>query len=177
MEVSGFISAIIVGLIIGALGRLVLPGRQNIGIWLTLLIGIVITFFTLHSLSFTGYKASPGDGQRWGNLGVGGFVAMIVFALFGAGALQVLLGGPRTMTVKDWAKEMPVTSMVLKVRKSARAKSFVVLGLALALFYPPMLTVTWQNVLVTQVGETVLLAIGSARIGLWWGSGMSRIVR
>lgn len=41
MEVSGFISAIIIGLIIGALGRLVLPGRQRIGIWLTLLIGII----------------------------------------------------------------------------------------------------------------------------------------
>lgn len=41
MHVSGIITAIIIGLIIGALGRLVLPGRQSIGIWLTLLIGIV----------------------------------------------------------------------------------------------------------------------------------------
>jgi uncharacterized membrane protein YeaQ/YmgE (transglycosylase-associated protein family) len=35
------ISAIVVGLIIGALGRLVLPGRQDVPIWLTILIGIV----------------------------------------------------------------------------------------------------------------------------------------
>ncbi|MGK5677887.1 GlsB/YeaQ/YmgE family stress response membrane protein [Actinoplanes sp. URMC 104] len=41
MEVSGIITAIIVGLIIGALGRLVVPGKQNIPIWLTILIGIV----------------------------------------------------------------------------------------------------------------------------------------
>jgi uncharacterized membrane protein YeaQ/YmgE (transglycosylase-associated protein family) len=41
MHISGIITAIIIGLIIGALGRLVLPGRQSIGIWLTLLIGIV----------------------------------------------------------------------------------------------------------------------------------------
>ena len=34
------ISAIVVGLIIGALGRLVLPGRQDMPIWLTILIGI-----------------------------------------------------------------------------------------------------------------------------------------
>ena len=40
MTVTGIISAIIVGLIIGALGRLVLPGRQDIPIWLTILIGI-----------------------------------------------------------------------------------------------------------------------------------------
>ena len=41
MEISGIITAIIVGLIIGALGRLVVPGKQNIPIWLTILIGIV----------------------------------------------------------------------------------------------------------------------------------------
>lgn len=41
MPVSGIISAIIVGLIIGALGRLVLPGKQRIPIWLTILIGVV----------------------------------------------------------------------------------------------------------------------------------------
>ncbi|MFS8105154.1 GlsB/YeaQ/YmgE family stress response membrane protein [Lentzea alba] len=40
MPVSGIISALIVGLIIGALGRLILPGKQNIPIWLTILIGI-----------------------------------------------------------------------------------------------------------------------------------------
>jgi uncharacterized membrane protein YeaQ/YmgE (transglycosylase-associated protein family) len=41
MTVAGIISAIIVGLIIGALGRLVLPGRQSIPIWLTIVVGIV----------------------------------------------------------------------------------------------------------------------------------------
>jgi uncharacterized membrane protein YeaQ/YmgE (transglycosylase-associated protein family) len=41
MHVSGIFTAIIVGLIIGALGRLVVPGKQRIGILLTLLIGIV----------------------------------------------------------------------------------------------------------------------------------------
>jgi uncharacterized membrane protein YeaQ/YmgE (transglycosylase-associated protein family) len=40
VTVTGIISAIIVGLIIGALGRLVLPGRQSIPLWLTVLIGI-----------------------------------------------------------------------------------------------------------------------------------------
>jgi uncharacterized membrane protein YeaQ/YmgE (transglycosylase-associated protein family) len=41
VQVTGFITAIIIGLIIGALGRLVVPGKQNIPIWLTILIGIV----------------------------------------------------------------------------------------------------------------------------------------
>lgn len=41
MEVSGIISAVIVGVVIGALGRLVVPGKQAIPIWLTIVIGIV----------------------------------------------------------------------------------------------------------------------------------------
>ncbi|MER7455904.1 GlsB/YeaQ/YmgE family stress response membrane protein [Micromonospora sp. NPDC126480] len=44
MEVTGFFTAIIIGLIIGALGRLVVPGKQNIPIWLTLLIGVAAAF-------------------------------------------------------------------------------------------------------------------------------------
>ncbi|GAB2483121.1 GlsB/YeaQ/YmgE family stress response membrane protein [Nocardiopsis aegyptia] len=41
MEITGIISALIVGLIVGALGRLVIPGKQHLPIWLTLLLGIV----------------------------------------------------------------------------------------------------------------------------------------
>jgi uncharacterized membrane protein YeaQ/YmgE (transglycosylase-associated protein family) len=56
MTVTGIISAIIVGLIIGALGRLVLPGKQDIPIWLTAVIGVVaalIGTFIVGSLSDT----------------------------------------------------------------------------------------------------------------------------
>jgi uncharacterized membrane protein YeaQ/YmgE (transglycosylase-associated protein family) len=41
MHVTGIITALIFGLVIGALGRLVLPGRQPIPIWLTLVVGVV----------------------------------------------------------------------------------------------------------------------------------------
>jgi uncharacterized membrane protein YeaQ/YmgE (transglycosylase-associated protein family) len=41
VTVTGIITALIVGLIIGALGRLVVPGRQNIPIWLTMVVGVV----------------------------------------------------------------------------------------------------------------------------------------
>ncbi|PDP85935.1 hypothetical protein CQJ94_19510 [Glycomyces fuscus] len=44
MEITGIISAIIVGLIIGALGRLVVPGKQHLPIWLTLVLGVVAAF-------------------------------------------------------------------------------------------------------------------------------------
>jgi uncharacterized membrane protein YeaQ/YmgE (transglycosylase-associated protein family) len=41
MHVGGILSAIVVGLVIGALARLLIPGRQNIPIWLTIVIGII----------------------------------------------------------------------------------------------------------------------------------------
>jgi uncharacterized membrane protein YeaQ/YmgE (transglycosylase-associated protein family) len=44
MEISGIISAIVIGLIIGVLGRLVVPGRQHIGILWTIIVGIVAAF-------------------------------------------------------------------------------------------------------------------------------------
>jgi uncharacterized membrane protein YeaQ/YmgE (transglycosylase-associated protein family) len=61
VEISGIFSALIVGLIIGALGRLLIPGKQNIPIWLTILIGIVAAFigtFIVQGLSDT-------DGFDW----------------------------------------------------------------------------------------------------------------
>jgi uncharacterized membrane protein YeaQ/YmgE (transglycosylase-associated protein family) len=44
MTVTGIITAIVIGAIIGFLGRLVAPGKQNIPIWLTILVGIVAAF-------------------------------------------------------------------------------------------------------------------------------------
>lgn len=40
MEISGLISAVVIGIVIGILGRLVVPGRQHIGILWTLVVGI-----------------------------------------------------------------------------------------------------------------------------------------
>lgn len=44
MTIGGIISAIIIGLILGFLGRLVAPGKQDIPIWLTIIVGIVAAF-------------------------------------------------------------------------------------------------------------------------------------
>lgn len=41
MEIGGIISAIVIGVVIGVLGRLVVPGRQRIGVLWTILVGIV----------------------------------------------------------------------------------------------------------------------------------------
>ena len=44
MTITGVITAIVIGAIIGALARLILPGKQNIPIWLTIVVGIVAAF-------------------------------------------------------------------------------------------------------------------------------------
>ncbi len=41
MTVTGIITAIIIGAILGFVGKLVAPGKQNIPWWLTILTGIV----------------------------------------------------------------------------------------------------------------------------------------
>ncbi len=41
MTISSILGALIIGAIIGALGRLVVPGKQDIPLWLTVVVGIV----------------------------------------------------------------------------------------------------------------------------------------
>ena len=60
MHVSGIISALIIGLIIGALGRLIVPGKQNIPIWLTILVGIVAAFIGTLIASALGFNDTKG---------------------------------------------------------------------------------------------------------------------
>ena len=44
MTVTGIFTAIIFGAIIGALGRLLVPGKQIMPIWLTVLVGVIAAF-------------------------------------------------------------------------------------------------------------------------------------
>ncbi len=60
MTVTGIITAIIIGAIIGFLGRLVAPGRQNIPIWLTVLVGIVAAFIGTWIAGFFGVADTGG---------------------------------------------------------------------------------------------------------------------
>ncbi|MFB7599228.1 GlsB/YeaQ/YmgE family stress response membrane protein [Streptomyces sp. NPDC056160] len=66
MEISGIISAIVIGIIIGALGRLVVPGRQHIGILWTILIGIVAALVGAAIASALGVADTKGvDWIEW----------------------------------------------------------------------------------------------------------------
>ena len=60
MTASGIIMAIVIGAIIGALARFVLPGRQNIGILMTVVIGIVAALLGTWLAQQVGVAVTPG---------------------------------------------------------------------------------------------------------------------
>ena len=60
MGIGGIISAIVVGLIIGALGRLLVRGRQNISILVTMLIGVVAALLGTWLASLFGWDETDG---------------------------------------------------------------------------------------------------------------------
>lgn len=60
INVTGIINAIIVGLIIGALARLVLPGKQKISIWLTIIIGAIGAILGTLVAQYLGVAVTPG---------------------------------------------------------------------------------------------------------------------
>jgi uncharacterized membrane protein YeaQ/YmgE (transglycosylase-associated protein family) len=66
MEITGIISAIVIGIVIGVLGRLVVPGRQRIGILLTIVVGIVAALIGAAIASAIGVDDTKGvDWIEW----------------------------------------------------------------------------------------------------------------
>ncbi|GKQ33906.1 GlsB/YeaQ/YmgE family stress response membrane protein [Streptomyces sp. A012304] len=63
MEIDGIISAIFIGIVIGVLGRLVVPGRQRIGVLWTIAVGIVAAL--IGSAVAAGLGVADTDGVDW----------------------------------------------------------------------------------------------------------------
>ncbi|WP_340384509.1 GlsB/YeaQ/YmgE family stress response membrane protein [Streptomyces sp. SS7] len=81
MEIDGIISAIFIGIIIGVLGRLVVPGRQRIGVLWTIGVGIVAALIGSALASVLGVADTKGvDWIEW--------LIQIGLAAFGVTALD-----------------------------------------------------------------------------------------
>ncbi len=63
MTITGIIVAIIIGAIIGVVARLILPGKQNIPIWLTIAVGIVAAILGTLLAQVVGVETT--DGIDW----------------------------------------------------------------------------------------------------------------
>lgn len=88
MEVGGVISAIVIGLIIGAVARLILPGKQDIPIWLTIVVGIAAAL--LGTLLRQYVDIGTTDGIDWIEI-----VLQVFLAVLGVGLADRLYRGRR----------------------------------------------------------------------------------
>ncbi|WP_406283892.1 GlsB/YeaQ/YmgE family stress response membrane protein [Embleya sp. NBC_00896] len=82
-----FVGLIIAGIIIGALGRLFLPGRQKIGFFATMAVGIVGTLIGYGIAAALGVEATRGiDWTRWIiSIAVSVFLVSLVVKFTGMG--------------------------------------------------------------------------------------------
>ena len=60
MEITGLISALIIGVIIGGLGRLVVPGKQHVSLLATILVGIVAALLGTAAATVLGVAETSG---------------------------------------------------------------------------------------------------------------------
>ncbi|MEV4250287.1 GlsB/YeaQ/YmgE family stress response membrane protein [Streptosporangium canum] len=58
--IGSIVSAIVIGAIIGALARLIIPGRQNLSIGLTLIVGIVAALIGTLIAALLGFANTRG---------------------------------------------------------------------------------------------------------------------
>lgn len=90
MTVGGIISAIIVGLILGVIGRAIAPGKQDIPIWLTIVVGIVAA---LIGSAIVGPLRDT-DGLDWVEL-----LVQVILAVVGVIAAAAAYGRRRTRQI------------------------------------------------------------------------------
>lgn len=90
MTITGVITAILIGIVVGVLGRLVLPGKQKISILLTILVGIVAAFIGTALARLMGIPTAT-SGIDWLEL-----LVQVVVAALGVGLVSAALGRRRT---------------------------------------------------------------------------------
>jgi uncharacterized membrane protein YeaQ/YmgE (transglycosylase-associated protein family) len=90
MTIESILGALVIGLVIGALGRLIVPGRQNIPIWLTIVVGIVAA---LVGSAIVGPMRNT-DGIDWVEL-----VVQLALAAGGVYAVTAMRSGRRNRRI------------------------------------------------------------------------------
>lgn len=90
MTITGIITAILIGIVVGVLGRLLVPGRQPIGFLITILVGIVSAFIGTAIARAIGIPTAT-SGIDWMEL-----LVQVVVAAIGVALVAALMGRRHT---------------------------------------------------------------------------------
>jgi len=90
MTITGVITAILIGIVVGVLGRLLVPGRQPIGMLVTVLIGIVGAFLGTAIARMLGIPTVT-NGIDWLEL-----LVQVIVAAIGVALVSSMMGRRRT---------------------------------------------------------------------------------
>jgi len=133
-------------------------------------VGVVLTLVTLYGISKIGADNNVDSASGpWQNLGSGGWLACLGFSLLAtAGVIAATANGRRYRAADPALARTTDTSDASSARRST-AKTALLIGIAIALFFPPTMTEFWQKVLVSEIGVYVLLAIGLNVVVGWAG--------
>ena len=83
MSIESIIGALVIGLIIGALGRLIVPGKQRMPVWLTLVVGVIAAFVGTFIAKLLGVRDTPGI--DWIELGLQLATAAVLVSVVAGG--------------------------------------------------------------------------------------------
>jgi uncharacterized membrane protein YeaQ/YmgE (transglycosylase-associated protein family) len=94
MTITGIVTAILIGIVVGVLGRLVLPGKQPIGFLVTVLVGIVAAFIGTALARAMGIPTAT-NGIDWLEL-----LVQVVVAAVGVAIVAAVTGRRRTGLIR-----------------------------------------------------------------------------
>jgi len=157
--------------------------------WVVAVVGLVatlITLITMYEMSKIGaqHKLDAATGP-WQNLGAGGWMACGgLFLLGAAGFIAATALRPSTSAVSGahgrrgglgyTSSDVVGTSTGSQkalgyLSAPGAARTALLIAVAAALFYPPTATSFWQEVVVSQIGISMLLAVGLNVVVGWAG--------
>ena len=90
MTITGVITAILIGIVVGVLGRLLVPGKQPIGMLVTILVGIVGAFIGTAIARALGIPTVT-NGIDWLEL-----LVQVIVAALGVALVSSMMGRRRT---------------------------------------------------------------------------------
>jgi uncharacterized membrane protein YeaQ/YmgE (transglycosylase-associated protein family) len=90
VTIGGIISALIIGLILGVIGRAIAPGKQDIPIWLTIVVGVLASVI---GTLIVGPLRDTSGWFDWTEL-----IAQVVLAVIGVMVAASMYGGRKSKT-------------------------------------------------------------------------------